>query len=166
MVLDYNIHNSLKIKGQAKEVLFGYPNLERLVDDLWETMYYHKLIALTALQVGIPLKIVIVDNKEISNKNKRIKRLMLNLAIIDSPLKSNYSLMQGEYPGYSGDTQIRIKYFDNNFVEHHELFTGVLGRVLHNCYNNIEGWDFISVFALMREQLKSNLKNYDFTLSY
>lgn len=164
-------HPVLKIK--ANNVDKDFKNLNQLIDNMWETMYNANGVGLAAPQVGISLRLFIIDTKPFSAdenlseeeclKLKSFRRVFINPKILNEDGEA-WDFNEGclSIPEVRADIirskNISIKYFDSNFKEHFSEFDGLIARVIQHEYDHIEGVLFTDkLSSLKRKILKRKL---------
>ena len=63
-VLEILHHPDPRLRQKAKPVTAFGPDFQRLVDDMFETMYDAPGVGLAATQVGVPLRVAVMDASE------------------------------------------------------------------------------------------------------
>ena len=139
-----------------------YPNLSVLIDNMWQTMYKSEGVGLAAPQVGLKIRLFIVDTVPFANRRKKdfkgIKKVFINAEIIEQ----NGDLWGYEegclsIPGIRETVMrkptISIKYFDENFTEHTDTFDDINARVIQHEYDHIEGILFIDHLSTLKKKL-------------
>ena len=122
-----------------------------LIEDMFETMYEANGCGLAAPQVGVLKQIVIID---VDDGNQYV---MINPEII---------AQEGEQTGYEGclslpgihesvkrGNKIRVKYLDEDLVEHDEIVEGYLARVMQHEFDHLDGKMFIDHLSPLRRQM-------------
>ncbi|MGY4383385.1 peptide deformylase [Pedobacter sp. UYP24] len=140
-----------------------YPNLQDLIKNMFDTMYNANGVGLAAPQVGLPIRIFIVDTG--SDDKARYKRVFINAELI-SETGVLWAFNEGclSIPDIREDVMrkpdIRIKYYDENWELHEEDVTGMPARVIQHEYDHIEGTLFTDKLGLLRKRmLQSKLDN-------
>ncbi len=155
----------LKRKGVAIDQ--DYPNLGELVDNMFETMYAAHGVGLAAPQVGLSIRLFVIDASPFADDEpslKDFKKVFINAQIIEEQ-GERWSFNEGclSIPDIREDVSrypdIRIHYFDENWVEHEEEFTGLAARVIQHEYDHIEGKLFTEKLSPLRKaMIKSKLE--------
>jgi len=156
----------LKKVGQA--INKDYKDLDKLIESMWETMYNAHGIGLAAPQIGKSIRLFLVDTiqtMEEGEEEKGIKKVFINPEKIDET-GSVEPFEEGclSIPEIKGDVYrqpiLRLKYLDENFVEHDEIFNGINARVIQHEYDHIEGILFTELLKPLKKQLiKRKLEN-------
>lgn len=152
-------HPVLKKKG--KEISADYPNLEDLLKNMWETMYQAEGVGLAAPQVGLAIRLFLVDTKQTKDEGKEdegIKKVFINAQILNET-GDEWAYEEGclSIPNIRGDVDrqntIRIRYQDENFETHEETYDGINARVIQHEYDHIEGVLFTEKLKPVKRQL-------------
>ena len=86
MVLPIYLYGYPVLKQKASPITKDYPNLKDVISNMWETMYFAKGVGLAAPQVGLGIRLFIVDTMpyyEEKNPEKGIKMVFINPTIIE-----------------------------------------------------------------------------------
>ncbi|NHF61279.1 peptide deformylase [Flavobacteriaceae bacterium TP-CH-4] len=152
-----------------------YPNLKALVENMWETMYNANGVGLAAPQIGLPIRLFLVDttpfadDEDLSKEEQRalngFKKVFIN-AEIEQEKGDEWTFNEGclSIPDIREDVKrkdtITISYLDENFKPHRETYDGLLARVIQHEYDHIQGILFTDKLSpLKRRLLKGRLKN-------
>jgi peptide deformylase len=156
------------LRKKAKPVDKNYEGLQEVIENMWETMYYSDGVGLAAPQVGLSIRLFIVDASSGADEEpelKDFKKVFINPEIIEIT-GDEWIMNEGclSLPEIREDVlrpdKVRIKYFDENFVEHEEEFKGFAGRVVQHEYDHLDGILFIDYLSPLRKRLlKSKLNN-------
>lgn len=168
MILPIYAYGYSVLKQVAKDIDKDYPELDKLVENMWETMYNAHGIGLAAPQVGLSIRLFLVDtvqSMEEDEKDKGIKKVFINAEILEEG-GDDFSYEEGclSIPGIRADVyrpeQVRIKYLDENFVEHTEVYDGINARVIQHEYDHIDGILFTDLVGpLKKRRLKKKLED-------
>ncbi len=146
---------------KAAPITSDYENLAKLIENMFETMYAAQGVGLAGPQIGKSIRIFVVDTVQTMDEGKEhlgIKKVFINpqtLALGGKP----YDYEEGclSIPGIRGEVsrpeQIRLKYFDENFVEHDEIFDGVNSRVIQHEYDHLEGILFTELLKPIKKRM-------------
>lgn len=139
-----------------------------------ETMYGAYGVGLAAPQVGIPIRLFLVDASSFAEDEvfteeeqallKDFKRTFINAEILEEG--DEWAFNEGclSIPDVREDVfrqpNVKIKYQDENFKEHIEEFDGIIARIVQHEYDHIEGVLFTDKLSSLRKRLiKSKLTN-------
>lgn len=140
-----------------------YPDLQELIKNMFDTMYNASGVGLAAPQIGLPIRLFIVDTG--SEDKARYKKVFINAEILEEsgePWAFNEGCLS--IPDIREDVMrkpdIRIKFYDENWQLHEESITGMPARVIQHEYDHIEGTLFTDKLGLLRKRmLQSKLDN-------
>lgn len=144
----------------SKEELIQYGNF---VDDMFDTMYKSNGVGLAAPQVGRSIRIFVLDTIQVKDDLKienPIKKAFINPEIIEE-WGDLWSYEEGclSFPDINASVErpenVRIKYLDENFTEHIEVFNGFNARVIQHEYDHLEGILFVEKFKPLKRRLLS-----------
>jgi len=156
------------LRKKAKTIDKDYEGLQEVIENMWETMYYSDGVGLAAPQVGLSIRIFIVDASSGADEEpelKDFKKVFINPEIIEIS-GEEWIMNEGclSLPEIREDVlrpdKVRIKYFDEDFMEHEEEFMGFAGRVIQHEYDHLDGILFIDYLSPLRKRLlKSKLSS-------
>jgi peptide deformylase len=169
MVLPIVAYGNPVLRKVGLEIAPDYPGLQKLIEDMWDTMYNSKGVGLAAPQVNKDIRLFVMDsiqileNLEDDEKNdypgdEGYKGVFINAKIkeIDGD-EWPYSEGCLSIPKIREDIlrreTITIHFFDENFVEHTKTFTGITARVILHEYDHIEGKLFIDYLKPLKKNL-------------
>ena len=67
MILPIFAYGHPVLKTKAKKIDKDFKDLNQLINDMWETMYNANGVGLAAPQVGISLRLFVIDTKPFSD---------------------------------------------------------------------------------------------------
>lgn len=161
MILPIYAYGQPVLKKVGEEITKDYPGLKELIANMWETMYNAEGVGLAAPQIGLAIRMFMVDTEQMmdeENKGKGIKKVMINAQKIEEG-GTPWDYEEGclSIPEIRGDVerpaQIKIRYFDENFVEHEEIFSGMNARVIQHEYDHIDGVLFTELLKPLKRKL-------------
>jgi peptide deformylase len=156
------------LKKKAENIDADYPELQKLIADMWETMYNANGVGLAAPQIGAAIRLFIVDASPFAEDEPELKdfrKVFINPAIIEEKGEAWY-FNEGclSFPDLRADVSrkaiIRISYLDENFKQQEDEFSGIAARIIQHEYDHIEGILFVDrISPLKRTLLRSKLTN-------
>ena len=168
MILPVYLYGQPVLRKEAEEVPQDYPDLKVLVSNMFETMYHADGVGLAGPQVGLSLRLLVIDADVLADdfpECKGFKRTMINPVFLEKSEETD-SMEEGclSLPGIhekvSRSVRIRIKYQDADFVEHEEELRGFAARVVQHECEHLTGHVFIDNVSAIRRQLnKGKLNN-------
>ena len=161
------------LRKKATDIPQDFPDLNQLIDDMFETMYGASGIGLAAPQIGKPIRLFIVDatpfedDQELSKEDRAVlsefKKVFINAEILEER-GDEWVFNEGclSIPDIREDVfrkdEITIRYFDADFNEHTEVYSGIAARIIQHEYDHIEGVLFTDhLSALKKRMIKSKL---------
>ncbi len=161
MILPIVAYGDPVLKKRAKEIDADYPGLQGIIANMFETMYQASGVGLAAPQVGLPIRLFIVDGAPFEEEDedvKDFKKVFINPVIVEER-ENHWLFNEGclSIPGIREDVErpatIRMKYFDENFNAYDEEFSGLAARIIQHEYDHIEGILFIDHLSVLRKTL-------------
>jgi peptide deformylase len=163
------------LRKVGEEITSEFPNLKETVANMYETMYNACGVGLAAPQVGMPLRLFVIDTSafgeddelptEEQQQLKNFKKTFINAKMIKE---------EGELWGFNEGClsipevredvfrheKITLEYCDEDFVMKTEVFDGLIARVIQHEYDHIEGILFTDLVSSLKKQLiKKKLQN-------
>lgn len=161
MILPITAYGHPILKKVAQDIDKDYPNLDKLIDDMFETMYYSKGVGLAAPQIDQSIRLLVIDATPYGDdfaEAKNFKKVMINARIIEES-GVEWAFNEGclSVPDIREDVmrkpKIRIKYFDQDFNEFDEEYEGVAARIIQHEYDHLEGVLFVERLAPLKKML-------------
>ena len=175
MILPIYGYGEAVLRKHCEEITKDYPNLKEIITNMYETMNNAYGVGLAAPQVGMPIRIFIVDtepfadsdsiSKEEAEQLKVFKQTFINAKILkeEGPM---WNFNEGclSIPDVREDVSrhdtITIEYFDEDFNKKTEVYNGLIARVIQHEYDHIEGILFTDhVSTLKKKLIAKKLKN-------
>ena len=162
------------LRKKGKEISSDYPNLQKLIDDMFETMYDSEGVGLAAHQIGKPVLLFVIDAEPFANlddvskeeqEQLKGKRVFINAKILERTGKEvNFTEGCLSIPGINEDVKrkenIKIEYYDRDFNKHVEEIGGLLSRVIQHEYDHTQGIMFTDHLSPLKKRLiKRKLEN-------
>ena len=175
MILPIIAYGDPVLRKDCEEISSEYPNLKVLIANMLETMYGAYGVGLAAPQVGLPIRLFVVDTtpfsededltKEQQVQLKDFKRIFINAEILEET-GDEWAFNEGclSIPEVREDVfrkpKIKIQYQDEEFKTHVEEFDGLVARVIQHEYDHIDGILFTDKLSTLKKRLiKSRLIN-------
>ncbi len=149
------------LRQKTKEIDKDYPKLDVLIEDMFDTMYAAYGVGIAAPQIGLPIRLFVIDGEPYVEDDPTMngfKKVFINPEIIEETGKP-WTYNEGclSIPDIREDItrneQITIVYFDENWVEHEETYTGLAARVIQHEYDHIEGILFTDKLSPLKKAL-------------
>ena len=162
-------------RKKCKEITPEYPELKTLIRDMHETMHAAFGVGLAAPQIGLPIRLFIVDtspfaeDEAFSEKEQKelaeFKRIFINAEIIEEE-GDDWAFNEGclSIPHIREDVfrqpKVTLTYQNEDFETKTETFEGLIARVIQHEYDHIEGILFTDKISSFKKRLiKSKLIN-------
>lgn len=175
MILSIVGYGDPVLRKVCEPITQDHPNLKQTIQDMFETMYNAYGIGLAAPQVGLPIRLFVVDTEPFSDdedlseeERKRLaefKKVFINAKILKEE-GEEWGFNEGclSIPEVREDVyrkeRITIEYFDEDFVKHTDIYDGFAARVIQHEYDHIEGILFTDHISTLKKQLiKKKLQN-------
>lgn len=175
MILPIVAYGDPVLRKVAEEVDENYPKLDELVANMWDTMYNANGVGLAAPQIGLAMRLFIIDtspfadDEDLSEKEqnalKDFKRVFIN-AQIEEETGEEWLFNEGclSIPDIREDVSrkgtLTISYLDEKFKPRRETYDGLLARVIQHEYDHIEGVLFTDKLSTLKKRLlKGRLAN-------
>lgn len=169
MLLPIYLYGHPVLRAETEEITPEYPDLNKLIADMWETMYNSEGVGLAAPQIGRSIRLIVLDGSVLAEdfpECKDSKMVLINpeLDVIED--MDPVSRAEGclSIPGLSENVKrvehVRLNWLDENFEEHEKEFTGFLSRIIQHEYDHLEGEVYTDHISPIRKQLvRSKLGN-------
>lgn len=163
------------LRKQTKEITPEYPEFDTLLENMFETMYGAHGIGLAAPQVGLPIRLFIVDatpfedDDELTEQEREylstFKKVFINARIVQET-GDEWAFNEGclSIPDVREDVfrneQITIEFLDENFQPQSLTVGGIAARIIQHEYDHIEGILFTDRLSPLKKRLiKGKLSN-------
>lgn len=168
MILPMYLYGQPVLRKVAAPIEKDYPELQTLVANMFETMYKSEGIGLAAPQIGLPIRVIVIDVTVLADEHPELadsKKVLINPQILetsgkDVSMEEGCLSLPGIHENVTRKDTIRIHYFDENWTEHDDTVTGYLARVMQHENDHLEGHVFTDKISPIRRQLiKGKLAN-------
>jgi peptide deformylase len=168
MILPVYLYGHPVLRKESQEVPADYPGLKPLVANMFDTMYQAEGIGLAAPQVGLSLRLLVIDAEAMASDYKDckgFKRVMINPEIVEFSeeeiaIEEGCLSLPGIHEKVSRAARIRVTYTDENGEAHDETIEGFAARVVQHECEHLDGQVFIDNIPPIRRQLnKRKLTN-------
>src|SRR5689334_8675695 len=176
MILPIVAYGHPILRKVAQDIDENYPDLKKLIEDMWETMYASNGVGLAAPQINKDIRLFVIDSAQIfanmEEEEKReenypddpgVKQVFINAHIVEEA-GDDWAYNEGclSIPKIREDIkraeEVTIEYQDENFEKHRKTFSGITGRIILHEYDHIDGKLFIDhIKPLKRTLLKRKL---------
>jgi peptide deformylase len=171
MILPIVAYGHPVLRKKALDIDGQYPQLDKLIEDMWETMYASNGVGLAAPQVNRDIRLFVMDSAQIFNnmedKEKEeedypdapgIKQVFINAQILEE-LGDDWAYNEGclSIPKIREDIyraeEVTLEYQDETFQKHKKTFSGITARIILHEYDHIEGRLFIDYLSPLKRKL-------------
>jgi len=162
------------LRKTAKNIDEDYPDLDKLIDEMFENMYHSNGVGLAAPQIGKSIRLFVIDAspfadfddiEDTERKQLKNKRVFINAYIVEE-MGGEWAFNEGclSVPGINEDVtrheKIKIEYVDKDFNKHVEEIDGILARVIQHEYDHLDGILFTDHLSSFKKRLlKRKLEN-------
>lgn len=161
MIYPIVIYGSPVLRNKSVDIDASYPDFKKLVDDMFLTLTEASGVGLAAPQIGKNIRLFIVDCTPWGEDDPSLadyKRVFVNAQIYERSEETDLFeegclSLPGIHENVRRSVRIRMRYLDENFVEHDEEFDGLPARVIQHEYDHIEGEVFTDHLSPLRRNL-------------
>ena len=161
MKLPVYLYGHPVLRNKCKDVTPEYPELKKLLADMFETMYASEGVGLAAPQIGRNDRIVVIDASPVAESFPECEGRVMTLINPEIEVLDGDSVTRSEgclsVPGLSENVSrvenIRLKWLDENFKQHEEVITGFLARIVQHECDHLDGTLYIDRISPIRKQL-------------
>lgn len=175
MILPILAYGDTILRKKGESITNSYPELEKIIENMYETMYAASGIGLAAPQIGLPIRLFLVDatpfaededlTPEEQEQFKDFKHAFINAQILGEE-GNEWVFNEGclSIPDIREDVfrkpMIKMQYQDENFETHIKTFDGIIARIIQHEYDHIEGVLFTDRLSPLKKRLiKGKLTN-------
>lgn len=147
-------------------------DVKKLSEDMFETMYNAKGVGLAAPQIGLNLRMFVVDGRpfnegeDMKERDKDpslidFKKIFINAEILEED-GDDWAFEEGclSIPDVREDIYrpeyVTIRYFDADWNEHTEEYEGLAARIIQHEYDHIDGILFTDHLNPVRKRMLKN----------
>ena len=154
-------YGNMVLRKKAEEIDSSYENLKELIESMYETMDASSGVGLAAPQIGLPIRLFIVDARPMAEdfpEGEDFTQVFINPEIISFSGKP-WEFVEGclSVPGINEEvvrpSDVTISYLDENFEEHTKTFTGIISRIIQHEYDHLEGKLFVDHLNPLKKRL-------------
>lgn len=165
MVLPVYLYGTPVLRQEAEDIDKNYPDLQKLIKDMFETMYHTEGIGLAAPQIGKSIALIVIDASVLGDDFPECadsKMVLINpqLDVIEDA--DPVSRAEGclSLPGLSENVRryehVVLNWLDENFEEHEQEFHGFMARVIQHEFDHLIGTVYTDRIAPIRKQMIRN----------
>ncbi|WP_298392548.1 peptide deformylase [Flavobacterium sp.] len=163
------------LRKVCDDITAEHPNLQEIIANMYDTMYNAYGVGLAAPQIGLAVRLFVIDTEPFSDSDdlskeeqeqlKGFKQTFINAKMLKEE-GEEWGFNEGclSIPDVREDVyrheKITLEYFDENFNKKTEVFDGLIARVIQHEYDHIEGILFTDKIAMLKKTLiKKKLQN-------
>ena len=147
MILPIYVYGQPVLRKVAEDIAPDYPNLKELIANMFETMDHADGVGLAAPQIGLPIRVVVINLDVLSEdlpEYKGFRKAYINAHILEVggdevSMDEGCLSLPGIHEPVKRGNKIRVKYLDEDLVEHDEVVEGYLARVMQHEFDHLEG---------------------------
>lgn len=152
------------LRRKAEDIPKDHPELNTLIANMFETMYAAHGVGLAAPQIGLSIRLFVIDATPFSDDKedlKNFKKIFINAQILkENGNEWNFNEGCLSIPDIREDISrkqtIVISYYDENWQHHEETYKGLAARVIQHEYDHIEGKLFTDKLSPLRKEMLKN----------
>lgn len=167
MILPIRAYGDPILRKKGTEIKKEYPELQSLINNMFETMHSANGIGLAAPQIGLDIRLFVVDvsplaededYEDIAKELKTFQKVFINAKILEeSGIEWKFNEGCLSIPEVREDVKrfdtITIEYYDENFVKHTDTFSDIRARVIQHEYDHIEGILFTDHLSPLKKKI-------------
>lgn len=163
------------LRDHAQEIDKNYEGLEKLIEDMWETLYSSNGVGLAAPQIDKSIRLFVLDSAQVfehvTDKDEEfsypdkpgLKSAVINPVILSSREETGpYEEGCLSIPNLRADVirplEIEVEYYDEKFEKHHATLKGMTARIFQHEFDHLNGVLYIDhIKPLKRKMMKRKL---------
>lgn len=161
MILPIYVYGQPVLRKVADDISPDYPNLNELIENMFETMDKADGVGLAAPQIGLPIRVVVINLDPLSEEHpeyKDFRKAYINAHILefageDVSIEEGCLSLPGIHENVKRKNRIHVKYLDSSYNEHNEWIEGYLARVMQHEFDHLDGKMFIDHISPLRKQM-------------
>ena len=168
MILPIVAYGAAILRKVSEPIDADYPNLTKVIADMWETMYESNGVGLAAPQINKNIRLFVMDSAQIfANREEEdevyadapgIKKVFINAKVLETG-GTEWVYNEGclSIPKIREDVTraetVTLSYMDENFKSYTETFNGMTARIILHEYDHIDGKLFIDYLKPLRRKI-------------
>lgn len=161
MIYPIVIYGSPVLRKKSVQIDESFTELRKLVDDMFLTLAEAEGVGLAAPQIGKNIRLFIIDCTPLAEDNPEYadyRKVFVNPEIYwrseeTSLYEEGCLSLPGIHENVRRPVSIRVRYKDENLVDHDEQFDAFPARVIQHEYDHIEGQVFTDHLTALRRNL-------------
>ena len=164
MILPIYVYGCPLLRKKSGDITPEYPGLQQLIANMFETMYKAEGCGLAAPQIGLNIRLMVIDGSPMADEKKTedmlrtFKKVLIN-PVITARTGDEWADEEGclSFPKIretvKRPSKVKIEYLDENFQPHSEEYDGMAARIIQHEYDHVEGVFFIDRISPLRRKL-------------
>ena len=161
MILPIYIYGQPVLRKVAEDIAPDYPNLKELIANMHETMDAAEGVGLAAPQIGLPIRVVVVNLDVLSDEFPEFKgyrKAFINPHILETSgeledMEEGCLSLPGIHENVKRAGKIHVTYLDEDLQPHDEMVEGYMARVMQHEFDHLDGKMFIDHISTLRKQM-------------
>jgi len=149
------------LRKVAEDIDKDYPDLQQLIDDMFETMYKSEGVGLAAPQIGKSVRIFVIDGTPLADDIPELsgfKKAFINAYISErsgdiQPMSEGCLSIPNLREEVNREAHVKIRYYDPDWILHDEEYNGYIARVIQHEYDHLDGILFTDRVSPLRKRL-------------
>ncbi len=149
------------LRKDTEEIATDYPNLQELIQNMFDTLQKADGVGLAAPQVGLSIRLFIIDLDVLSEDFPEYKDFLhayINPQIIEVSketeiIEEGCLSVPGIHESVRRPKSIHATFMDENLQPHDEWIDGYAARVFQHEYDHLDGKLFVDYISTLRKQL-------------
>ena len=157
MIREILVYPNKLLREKSEDVVSFDASLHELLDDMYETMVHKEGIGLAAIQIGVPLNVLLINLADEEGLQSKEHLYEIINPVITS--KNGITLYQEgclSVPGYYEEVErashLTLKYFDRHGVEHNEPFSDLMAIAVQHEMDHLKGHLFIEKLSYLKRR--------------
>ncbi len=169
MILPIVAYGAPILRKMSSDISDSYPGLDKLIADMWETMYNSNGVGLAAPQINKDIRLFVVDSEQIftnqDDEDKGVypdepgfKGVFINAHIVELN-GADWAYNEGclSIPKIREDVMrpafVTLDFVDEHFAAHRKTFNGLTARIILHEYDHLDGKLFIDHLSGLKKTL-------------
>lgn len=162
MILPIYLYGEPVLRRETEDISPDYPDLKKLVADMYETMYASEGVGLAAPQIGKSISVIVIDGSPMADSFPECRDMRLTIINPELEVFEDEPLVAREegclsVPGMSETVKrhehVLLRWLDEDFQPHEQEFTGFASRIIQHEFDHLLGEIYTDHIAPIRKQL-------------
>jgi len=161
MIYPIYVYGTPVLRQIAEDINKDYPDLDKFIADMFDTMYRSDGLGLAAPQLGKSVRLIVIDGGPLGKEHpemKDFKQVFINAHVIEIsgekvPMGEGCLSLPGLHEEVERESEVKIEYYDENWEFHSDVFKGYKARVVLHEYDHLNGILFTDRLSPLRRRL-------------